>query len=177
MSDDLALLPILRLFAQRDQLDLKEFLQRLTQIDPRGEMREACLARGWLRGGFHGPMSITWDGRRALERLEQATANEDPPPPPPSPASSPALLTVDLDRMTITLLDQSYEVKSEAALRWVKVLADHAGDWISSPKLKDYDPELDGCRPDQLKDYLPDAVLDLIESRTGAGSRLLLRTA
>ena len=74
--------------------------------------------------------------------------------------------------LTITLNGESYDVSSENALRWVKVLVDHAGDWIPSSVLKTYDPDLDGCRPDHLKKHLPKAILDLIHSKPGAGSRL-----
>ena len=88
------------------------------------------------------------------------------------PQLPPPRLTVDLAKKTITLDGNPYDVDSENALRWVKVLAEHAGDWISSTGLKKHDSELDGCRPDRLKKHLPDAVLDLIESDTGKGSRM-----
>jgi hypothetical protein len=91
---------------------------------------------------------------------------------PPAPPKAPRL-TVDLAKKTITLDGQPYDVPSENALRWVKVLADHAGDWITGSALECYDPDLAG-RPDQWKKHLPKAISDLIESRTGAGSRIRL---
>jgi hypothetical protein len=57
-------------------------------------------------------------------------------------------------------------------LRWVKVLAEHPGEWISGPELRHYDQELDGCRPHRLRKSLPPAILDLIDSETGKGSRV-----
>jgi hypothetical protein len=66
-------------------------------------------------------------------------------------------------------------VSSKLALRWVKVLADHPGEWISAPELRNYDDELDGCRPDRhCKPYLPASILSLIDSDRRKGSRLRL---
>jgi hypothetical protein len=87
----------------------------------------------------------------------------------PTPQTPPRLI-VNLANKTITLDGQIYDVRSENALRWVKVLADHAGEWISSTKLREYDEELDGVRTDKLT--LPDAIAKLIESQRGAGSRV-----
>jgi hypothetical protein len=82
---------------------------------------------------------------------------------------------VNLERMTIALGDKTYDLTSMNALRWVKVLADHPGEWITAPKLILHDKELDGCRPDRhCKPYLPLAVLALIDSDRRKGSRLRL---
>ncbi len=85
------------------------------------------------------------------------------------------LLDVALEKMTITLDGVEFDVKSVQALRWVNVLADHPGEWISGKDLADHDDGLVDVRTDKLKTQLPDAIQNLIDSRTGAGSRLSLR--
>jgi hypothetical protein len=109
-----------------------------------------------------------------LEALRRLALEAEPPPLPPPPPPPPQRLTVDLAKKTITLDGQSYDIVSVNALRWVKVLSDHPRDWISSSKLKNYDKELDGCRPDRLNKQLPDAIRTLIESQDGVGSRIIL---
>src|SRR5262249_23009329 len=86
----------------------------------------------------------------------------------------PVRLMVDLKHKTITLGNNVHDVKSEQALRWVKVLAQDPGQWVSGPKLYTYDPEWVGARTDRLKKELPEQVKDLIESRRGGGSRLTI---
>jgi hypothetical protein len=95
---------------------------------------------------------------------------------PAAQAKEPPLprLTVDLARKTATLDGVSHDVSSDLALRWVKVLADHAGDWISGSELERYDESLIGARTDRLRKFLPDAILRLIDSETGKGSRIRL---
>jgi hypothetical protein len=83
-------------------------------------------------------------------------------------------LTVNLGALSASLDGQSFGVSSEQALRWVKVLADRPGDWISSAILHQLDPELDGTRTHRLKKFLPKPIADIIESDTGKGSRLKL---
>jgi hypothetical protein len=91
-------------------------------------------------------------------------------------------LAVDLECKTITLDGTVHDkIKSDLALRWLKVLAGHPGRWLTSSELKQYDPELDfdrktrgGVRTDRLKKLLPDAVLALIETDTTRGSRIRL---
>jgi hypothetical protein len=84
------------------------------------------------------------------------------------------VVTVDLQRMTITMDGITSDVGSEAALRWVKVLSDHPGEWISGSDIARYDLELDGCRTHRLKEYLPPKIAGLIDSETGKGSRISL---
>lgn len=81
-------------------------------------------------------------------------------------------IVVDLAKKTITFDDATYDVDSDQALRWVQVLASHLGEWISGPDLEKYDPNLIGVRTDKLQLYLPKAILNLIESQPGKGSRL-----
>ena len=82
--------------------------------------------------------------------------------------------TVDLPSRTVTFDGTRHDVSSVTALRWVKVLAEHPGEWISAPELKRHDQELDGVRPDRLKKQLPQELLSLIESDRRKGSRLRL---
>ncbi|NLE38409.1 MAG: hypothetical protein GX621_10330 [Pirellulaceae bacterium] len=80
--------------------------------------------------------------------------------------------TVNLEQRTVTLAGTTHDVKSEKALRWVNVLSEHVGEWISGPMLADYDDELMDARTDKLRAYLPASLLALIDSETGKGSRL-----
>jgi hypothetical protein len=89
----------------------------------------------------------------------------------------PLRLSVDLARMTITLGGAAYDVPSRAALRWVKVLSTHPGEWVSGTDLARHDPELDGTRTDRLRRHLPPEVLALIDSAPRRGSRLRLPLA
>jgi hypothetical protein len=83
-------------------------------------------------------------------------------------------LIVDLACKTITLDGTIHDVTSDSALRWVKVLAEHPGEWFASNELKRCDHELDGVRTDHLRKFLPDAILTFIDSETGKGSRIRL---
>jgi hypothetical protein len=103
-----------------------------------------------------------------LQRERERLRLLRPSPPPPAPPR----LTVDLARKTITLDGIAHDVDSENVLRWVKVLADHPGEWISGPDLKKYDPALLAPRTDRWHKKLPAPVRPLIESDTGKGSRL-----
>ena len=81
-------------------------------------------------------------------------------------------MTVNVERRTVILDGQPYDVTSQQALRWLKVLADHPDEWISAADLKGYDGELDGARTNKLKPFLPNCINKLITSKAGAGSRL-----
>ncbi len=106
-------------------------------------------------------------------RLSGIPVSEFSPAADPPQARTPRL-TVDLARMIITLDGQEHEVTSESALRWVKVLADHAGEWISGKDLEKHDPELASTRTDRWRKFLPKPILSLIDSVTGKGSRIRL---
>jgi hypothetical protein len=87
-------------------------------------------------------------------------------------------LKIDLARKTVSHDDgPPMDVASEQALRWRKVLADHPGNWISGPDLKQYDANLDSVRTDRLRTKLPDAIHALIDTDTGKGSRINLALA
>jgi hypothetical protein len=103
-------------------------------------------------------------------QLEEA----GPPPSPPPPSSR---LAVDLDRMTATLDGTTYDVESECALRWLKVLKEHPGKWISGGErgdLKKYDKNLYAARTNRWRQDLPEPIRLLIDSKPGTGSRLNL---
>src|SRR5262249_46887204 len=101
--------------------------------------------------------------------IQWEEAGSPPPPPPPPPR-----LVVDLERMTATLDGTKYDVKSECALRWLKVLVEHPGEWISSTSLKKYDRVLQAPRITRWRKQLPDEISSLINSETGKGSRINL---
>jgi hypothetical protein len=90
-----------------------------------------------------------------------------------SPAPAPRRLTVDLARKTITLDGIAHDVDSAIALRWVKVLADHAGERISDPELESYDPELLNVRTHRVLKHIPEPVRALLDTNN-KGSRLCL---
>jgi hypothetical protein len=101
----------------------------------------------------------------SVTAIELARRSAEPPRP---------RLTVDLARRTLTLDGTTFDVTSENALRWVKVLADHPGEWIATKALRGYDPDLQVQRTDRIRGFLPDQVKGLIESQTGGGSRIRL---
>jgi hypothetical protein len=109
------------------------------------------------------------DSGLAIDEAPVAQADDQLRQNPPLPR-----LNVDLARRTITLDGMVHEVHSALALRWVKVLAEHTDEWISSNELKNYDSELDGTRPDRLKRFLPPEILSLIDTDKSRGSRLRL---
>ena len=113
----------------------------------------------------------------ALEGLSKQE-EEAQPAEPPAPR-----LTVDEARRTITLDGTTHEVNSVKAIRWVRVLAAHPGEWISGTDLERYenvlivnqkDCLLLSAKTHRLTTFLPGAILDLIDSKTGAGSRIRL---
>ncbi len=83
-------------------------------------------------------------------------------------------LVVDVARRTATWHGRTYDLRSEQTARWLKVLADHPGQWFSSHKLYLEDPRLLNPRTDRLKNFLPEPIRALIESEARIGSRLKL---
>jgi hypothetical protein len=83
-------------------------------------------------------------------------------------------LSLDVEGGTVTLDGRCHHISSKQALRWLAVLSKHPGEWISNRKLSEYDRDLADVRTDKVKKRLPPEVIALIESRTGAGSRLVL---
>ncbi len=104
-----------------------------------------------------------------LTTVAPPSAVAPPPPPPPPPR-----LTVDLARKAITLDGMTFDVPSDNALRWVRVLAQRPGEWVSGPQLSERDPDLQYPRPDRFRRHLPGAVLALIDSAPGKGARIRL---
>jgi hypothetical protein len=112
------------------------------------------------------------EARLASSGTVAADAVEHPSGDGKPPAVVRRTLTVDLDSKRLTLDGVPYDVSSERALRWVKILADNSPAWISSSELSSYDPDLTDVRSDRIKKYLPPEVRNLIDLRRGAGSRL-----
>lgn len=142
----------------------------------RGEtIGKTNLPGAWLIGGHFIAMSV--DGW-AKELLALAALAESAPKAEAGEQSQEPhahRLTVDLPAKTITLDEEYYDVGSDNALRWVKVLAEHSDDWISGTDPKKYDRELEYERTDRFKKHLPEEILSLIDSETGKGSRICLR--
>lgn len=81
-------------------------------------------------------------------------------------------IIVDVDRSRITFQGETFDdIRSEQALRWLKVLTDRPGVLVSSTILARHDSELDGARTSRLKNALPEAVACHIKSEPGKGSR------
>jgi hypothetical protein len=98
------------------------------------------------------------DGREALRSLE------NPPP----------RMSFDLAKGTITLDGIPYEISSPQAIRWVKVLAEHPGDWITGPELHHYDEDLAEPRTSRWRQALPEPISRWIETKGNKGSRWTL---
>lgn len=85
---------------------------------------------------------------------------------------TPRSLDVDIPRKILIFDGIEFDVSSEQALRWVKVLAANPGEWISGPELGQHDAFLQGVRTDRLK--LPEEIKSCIDSDPGKGSRIRL---
>jgi hypothetical protein len=118
-------------------------------------------------------------GAKAVGQLAELIRSASAPGAPSAGAVKPRepmapRLTVDLPSKMLTFDGTAYPVRSERALRWVKVLADRAPAWVSSKELSRLDRDLLADRTDKFKKSLPAEVLKLIDSQTGAGSRIRL---
>ena len=93
---------------------------------------------------------------------------------PPSLRCSP--VTVDIGSLTATFIksNKTIEIRSRQSAKYLKVLADNPGKWITGSELDQYDPDLDGARTDRLRKGLPPKLQSLIETSTRKGSRLKL---
>lgn len=80
-------------------------------------------------------------------------------------------IIVEVDRSRIIFQGETFDVGSPQALRWLKVLTDHPGVWISSADLTRHDSELDGARTSRLWKELPSAVAEHVKTKPGTGSR------
>ncbi|HEX3152966.1 MAG TPA: hypothetical protein VHR66_33145 [Gemmataceae bacterium] len=81
---------------------------------------------------------------------------------------------VDVARLAISVDGVMYPSTSSLAVRWMKVLADHPGQWFSGSELEKYDGEFLSTRTDRLRKKLDPKITALIESKPGKGSRLRL---
>ena len=69
---------------------------------------------------------------------------------------------------------KAFQLASEGVARWLKVLTDRPGSWVSGSELEGIDTELIGARTDRLYRQLPGAIQKLIETKRGRGSRLMV---
>jgi hypothetical protein len=113
---------------------------------------------------------------RKLAEAKEPWADKIETSPTARGSESPPRLTIDLAKREVILEGERIDVNSEQALRWIKVLAEHSGEFISSCQLQEYDPNLINIRTDKLKAFLPPKILALIDSQTGAGSRIRFKT-
>jgi hypothetical protein len=123
---------------------------------------------------------LTQEGAGVFALYLETQAERTPPvaeigkQPPPRQEPPRPRLTVNLNRMEITLDGVVMECDSPQALRLLNVYASHPGEWILAAELTDYDAQLDGAKPHVLKKYLPDSVRSLLQSHKQKGSRLSL---
>ena len=48
-------------------------------------------------------------------------------------------LVISIEKQSATLNGVEYDLRSPQVARWLKVLNDHEGEWISGPQLINYD--------------------------------------
>jgi hypothetical protein len=158
-------------------------------IDAFAEVKWLVEGRPWSVYSYTVRVNQFQDARRTLaRRLAPIWAIEAPVPPgapaepgrqggagpPAAPAKEATRLVVDLERMTAALDGTTYDVKSECALRWLKVLVEHPGEWISGKELKKHDKILYAPRTNRWQKQLPGPIRLLINSEPGRGSRINL---
>jgi hypothetical protein len=161
---------------RQEQLTLLLLASSATAVDWSAGIHELWeLWRGELRETVAPPprpdATNYHEARDALDLFHRAVEELPDDEPPSAP---PKRLIVSIECLTVTLDDQTYEVDSLQAVRWMKVLSEHPGVWLTPTDVAGYDPELDGARLDRLKKFIPISVRDLIDSKTGRGSRLRL---
>jgi len=104
--------------------------------------------------------------------------------PPPSLPDAPSRVTanvgcrnivVDVDRLEIRIDSVSHPIENETAARYVRVLVERAGSWISSVDLPRWDSELQvGEDVTRLRRNLPKPVREAITGKRGKGTMLSL---
>jgi hypothetical protein len=84
-------------------------------------------------------------------------------------------LVVSVKSLTVTVAQTGkvYQLKCERVARWLKVLADRPGLWVSTKDAANYDSELTG-RIDQLAKRMPKDLQKMIDAMPGRGKRLRL---
>lgn len=91
----------------------------------------------------------------------------------PVRCESPAVaVQVDLDDLSIIVCGRRY-VADLQQVRFVQSLLEIPGAWKSTPNFH-ADPLFEGVRMDRIRDKLPPAVIDLVESQGGKGYRLMV---
>jgi hypothetical protein len=112
-----------------------------------------------------------WAGKLKTKPAEEQATEAPKPNEPPPPR-----LTVNLPGMTVTLDDNTYNTDSKQALRWLQILADHPGEWLSSTECATLsnDALMGDYRPHRLMHKLPEPVRTLIETNRRKGYRITL---
>ena len=102
-----------------------------------------------------------------------ATPPADAPPEPAEERLPEPLVEVRVAERRVRVRGIWYPVESPLTLRWVQVLIDRPFEVVRAADLKMYDPELDGAKTKDLREYLPEPLKDAIEAKPGAagGSR------
>lgn len=85
-------------------------------------------------------------------------------------------LVVSVKSLTVRIVRSGklYQLKCERVARWLKVLADRPGVWVSTKDAGDYDSELIG-RVDQLAKRMPKGLQEMIDALPGKGKRLRVK--
>lgn len=92
----------------------------------------------------------------------------------PPKLSIPLIVDVKQLTATVTATGKIFSLKKEADARWLKVLIDCPGNWVSGSALENLDPELMGVRTDRMHKRLPAPVKKLVEQKRGDGARIKL---
>ena len=106
-----------------------------------------------------------------LASFSQTIAGAAPSVPPPSDVPP---LTVDLEHLSVRIsrTGKSYPLGSAEVARWLKILAQRPGVWVSSAELEAFDRALMGRRVERLRKQLPLSLTRIVESKRGKGARL-----
>ena len=106
---------------------------------------------------------------------EQVVADPGSKSAPSGESNEPAQrLVVDLDQLSAALDGKTYRLKNRYAAIYVKALGEVPGGWLATPDIIERYPEYENARVGRIYDGLPRQIRELIEKRSGGGSRLTL---
>ena len=163
----------------RDRGPSKASLERLQELNtllPDGLLETLCRVRGWNLDGLSRAEFIRVKIAMQNDPLflqMRAGLNSTRSSGTPSPTP---VLMADVERCAIFYNGNAYPIRSENAVRWVKVLHANLGRRIPARELHDHDEYLNGARPQDFKAFLPQKISKLIDTTSGhnGGSRLTL---
>ncbi len=83
-------------------------------------------------------------------------------------------LTVNIEQQSVRInrTGKWYPLPSVEVARWLNVLAQRPGEWLSSADFAAFDPTLVGRRVERMRRKLPLNIVGLIECKRGQGARL-----